>query len=182
MDQDEMQFDNMNSKVQQKSIEWRWFLASTKPDKNHRRQAKCKQCDKVLVGRLESMRKHLLQDCNEISAAERTSYIMEIKSLNLESGDGGQTPDSQQQPNDILTVSRKRPYSDSIFQHFSTSVSGPRKKAVDKKLLEAMIVGNVPQLRGMSPVPRVRFIARPRSTIASHNFWSYLAGHVRSPF
>ena len=55
-----------------------------------------------------------------------------------------QTPDSQQQPNDILTVSRKRPYSDSIFQHFSTSVSGPRKKAVDKKLLEAMIVGNVP--------------------------------------
>jgi hypothetical protein len=28
MDQDEMQFDNMNSKVQQKSIEWRWFLAS----------------------------------------------------------------------------------------------------------------------------------------------------------
>ena len=89
-----MQFDNMNSKVQQKSIEWRWFLASTKPDKNHRRQAKCKQCDKVLVGRLESMRKHLLQDCNEISAAERTSYIMEIKSLNLESGDGGQGPDT----------------------------------------------------------------------------------------
>ena len=36
MDSAEMQFEDM---MQTKSVEWRWFLASTQCDKNHRRQA-----------------------------------------------------------------------------------------------------------------------------------------------
>ena len=66
---------------------------------------------------------------------------MEAKSSNKESG---QTPESQQPPNTTSMVPQKRPAPDSISQYFSTSISGSRKKALDKKLLEALIVGNVP--------------------------------------
>jgi uncharacterized protein DUF659 len=133
MDPAEMQFEDM---VHTKSVEWRWFLASTKCDKNHRRHAKCKQCNKVLSGRQELMRKHLLHECKQISAAERSTYIIETKSSNQESE---QTP-----PNATQMIPQKRPASDSISQYFSTSVTGSRKKALDKKLLEALIAGNVP--------------------------------------
>ena len=114
-----MQFEDM---MQTKSVEWRWFLASTQCDKNHCRQAKCKKCNKVLSDRLEPMRKHLLHDCKQLSAAERSTYVMEAKSSNKESG---QTPESQQPPNATSMVPQKRPAPDSISQYFSV---GPERK------------------------------------------------------
>ena len=85
------------------------------------------------------MRKHLLQDCKQLFTADRSTYIMQsAKSSNQEPS---QTPpDTTGTP----IIPQKRTASNPISQYFSTSVSGSRKKALDKKLLEALIVGNVP--------------------------------------
>lgn len=139
-----LQFEKMQGQL--KSVEWRWFLASTKYDKNHRRHAKCIQCDKVLPGRVESMRKHLLHECKQLSVTEKAAYMKETQSINQNRG-SSQTFDSQQSSTAMpaAIVPQKRPLAVSrISQHFPSTVSGGRKKALNEKLLEAMIVGNVP--------------------------------------
>src|SRR6267378_6952800 len=101
---DGIQFENMQAQL--KSIEWKWFLASTQRDKNNRRHAKCKQCDKVLAGRVEFMKKHLLHGCKRLSATDRATYIRETQSLpNNEKGELSQASANSQQ----LQSSQARP-------------------------------------------------------------------------
>jgi hypothetical protein len=73
-----IQFANMHTQL--KPAKWKWFLASTQCDKSNRRQAKCKQCDKVMASRLESMRNHLLHECDQLSATEKATYMKETQS------------------------------------------------------------------------------------------------------
>jgi Protein of unknown function (DUF 659)/hAT family C-terminal dimerisation region len=137
---DTIQFKDMEAQL--KSVEWRWFLASPSSDKNHRRQAKCKQCDKVLTGRLETMRNHLLHDCKKLSATDKAKYVGETQSPS-QGRKSGQVSSGSQASSESSVVPQKRPAS-AISQYFPTTVSGGRKKALDEKLLEALIVGNVP--------------------------------------
>jgi len=142
---DAIQFENLQAQL--KSIEWKWFLASTQRDKNNRRHAKCKQRDKVLAGSVEFMKKHLLHGCKRLSATDRATYIRETQSLpNNEKGESSQASANSQQLQSSQArpvVPRKIPATALMPQHFPMSVSGGRKKALDEKLLEAMIVGNV---------------------------------------
>src|SRR6266850_1397973 len=142
---DGVQFEDMQTQL--KSAEWKWFLASTQRDKNNRRDAKCKQCDKVLAGRVESMKRHLLHECKRLSATDRAIYIRETQPLlsneKVKSSQASAANNNQQSSEAAMVVSRKRPAAASISQYFPMNVSGGRKKALDEKLLEAMIVGNV---------------------------------------
>jgi hypothetical protein len=131
---DGIQFEDMHTQL--KSAEWKWFLASTRRDKNNRRHAKCKQCDKVMTGRLEFMRKHLLHECNQLSATEKATYMQETQSLPGKGVGSSQVSNSSQQSEatSTLATSRKRPATGSLSQYFPTVATGERKKVLDKAI------------------------------------------------